>query len=72
MYLRRAAECMERLEEGEASTSLGESRNKGKEIESNSAWLDIRFEDLIGCLETVNDDVRKTDDLLNHTIQMVF
>jgi hypothetical protein len=72
--LRRIAEVLERREVGETGAAsiqyLG--RSKGKEIATDPIELDISFEDLNHCLETVNVDVKRTNDLLNDTIQMVY
>lgn len=72
--LRRVAEILEGREIGETGTAstqyLGQS--KGKEVATDRIELDISFEDLSECLETVNVDAKRTNDGLNVTIQMVY
>lgn len=74
-YLSLAFKSLERAENGgviegdfkEKDTDTG----KGKEIQGVEFQLPINLENLTRCLETLTDDTRAADELLNHTIQMV-
>lgn len=44
---------------------------KDKEIQGTEFDLPINLENLTRCLETLTDDTKAADELLNHTIQMV-
>jgi hypothetical protein len=75
IFLRRVAEGLDRLERGETGeTSMGQyvRQSKGKEPAIDPIQEEISFGDLSRCLETVNVDVNRTNELLNDTIQMVY
>jgi len=74
-YLYRAFECLEKGKIGEEvpsdETGLDNCEPLKKVTTVEEFDLPIEIDELMPCLETINIDIKSTDDLLNHTIQMV-
>lgn len=68
-YLCRAFECLEKGKSGEEVQPDESGLERVVPVEECD--LPIEVDNLVRCLETINVDIKSTDELLNYTIQMV-
>lgn len=71
-FLSLAFKSLERAgNEGNIDHEDNTDTEKGKAIQETKFELPVKLDHLNRCLETITEDIKAADELLNHTIQMV-